>query len=236
MNRQLGAIAAVGMLLTVAAAGQNSSLPVRQRIIDRNFPVRLPVAPCSVPSEIQFIAGSVGAVSGVEYDPAPCDWASAPPKPTDEINLLGSTIEEALNTLVKLDPRYAWQESEGVIMLRPIAAWTDPKHFLHESIGPIEFENKTMATALDLVHPIIGRKPGDGVTAQLVGRTPQGWQEFSVRLPGMSAFEALNAIVRAHGNLHWQLQYCGRERSREHVRLDFYTTDKSGLGIARGCR
>ena len=224
----------VGMSAPLAIA-QNASLPVRERVITRNFVVRIPPHPCAVPAEIQYIAGSVEAVSGVEYSPESCEWQRPASAPTEEINLLGMTVEQALTTLVKIDPRYAWQESEGVIMLRPVDAWVDEKHFLHESIDPIAFENKTMAFALDRLQPVVGRKPGSGVTAQLAGTTPQGWQEFSVRLPVMSALEALNAIARAHGNLHWQVKYCKPRRSQESVSLNFSTTDRSGQGIARGC-
>jgi hypothetical protein len=236
------------VLLAIAAAGatllareQNASLPVRERIITRNFLTRIPPHPCGVPSVIPFIAGSVEAVSGIEYvagpltGPSPCDWRKPLPPPIEEINLLGMTVEETLNTLVKIDPRYAWQESGGVIMLRPVDAWVDDKHFLHESIGPIEFENKPFTTALDRLQPIIGR-PSEGRVEQFVGHTPHGWHEFSVRLPVMSAFEALNAIVRAHGNLHWDVTYCNPERRRENAILFLRTTDLSGHGTPhRNC-
>jgi hypothetical protein len=223
---------------TLLAREQNASLPVRERIITRNFPIYVPPHPCSVPSSIQFIAASVDAVSGTEYDggaehgPQPCKWQSAPPTQRDQIDLLGLTVEEALNTLVKLDPRYAWQESEGVIMLRPVAAWVDNKHFVHEPIGPIQFENKAMPAALDLLRPIIGRKSdGLGLPA---GNTPHSWQEFSVHLAVMSGLEALNGVVRAHGNLHWELSYCQPERRREYATLFFWTSDRGGIGTASG--
>lgn len=218
----------VGMSAPLAIA-QNASLPVRERIITRNFVVRIPPHPCAVPAEIQYIAGSVEAVSGVEYSPESCDWQRPASVPTEDINLLGMTVEQALTTLVKIDPRYAWQESEGVIMLRPVDAWVDDKHFLHQPIGPIEFENKTMGDALNLLRPIIGREPH--AWPMPAGNTPHGWHEFSVKLRVMSQLEVLNEVVRAHGNLHWEVKYCGPQLRRDNMRVTLRTSDKGGIGI-----
>ena len=186
---------------TLVAREQNASLPVRERVIMRNFPIMVPPHPCVVPSSIKFIAASVEAVSGTEYDggaehgPQPCGWRNAPPAARDEINLLGQTVEEALNTLVKIDPRYAWQESEGVIMLRPVDAWVDNKHFVHAGIGPIEFENKAMAAALDRLQPIIGRKSDGrlalhGVHLEFKHPVTGKLMKFDARYP--KAFDALS--------------------------------------------
>lgn len=219
----------------LAMATQNASVPVRERLITRNFEVNLPPHPCSVPAIVMFMAGSVEAVSGVEYRPEPCDYRTERPAPADRINLLGMTVEDAMNALVKIDPRYAWQESEGVLMMRPIEAWADDKHILHESIGPIEFENKPMGYALQLLRPIINLEPNVD-RAFPAGNTPHGWHEFSVKLRVMSQIEALNEIVRAHGNLHWEVKYCRPEIRREYTRLMLYTTDKGGIGTGGGRR
>jgi L-aminopeptidase/D-esterase-like protein len=218
-----------------ATGSQNASVPVRERLITRNFEVNLPPHPCSVPAIVMFMAGSVEAVSGVEYRPEPCDYRTERPAPTDRINLLSMTVGQAMNTLVKIDPRYAWQESEGVIMMRPIEAWADDKHLLHESIGPIEFENKTMGYALRLLRPIIGLEP-DVDTPFPAGNTPHGWHEFSVKLHVLSQLEALNEVVRAHGNLHWEVKYCAPEKRREYTRVMFWTSDKGGTGMGGGRR
>jgi hypothetical protein len=50
----------------------------------------------------------------------------------------------------------------------------------------------------------------------------------------MSQIEALNEIVRAHGNLHWEVKYCAPEMRREHTRVMFWTSDKGGIGMGPG--
>jgi len=40
----------------------------------------------------------------------------------------GQQSLEAFDRLVSLDPRYRWVESEGVVIFRPLNAWTDPCH------------------------------------------------------------------------------------------------------------
>lgn len=149
----------IALVVPVSARGQNASPPVRERLITQNFAIKVPTHPCIVPGVVMFVARNVEAVSGVEYRPEPCDYRTPLPENREEIDLLGMTVEQAMNTLVKIDPRYAWQESTGVIMLRPLEAWADEKHILHEAIGPIEFENKTMGYALNQLRPITGHEP-----------------------------------------------------------------------------
>jgi hypothetical protein len=105
-------IALTAVAPTPTPRDQNVSLPVRERIIPRNFEIRLPAHPCAVPSTIQFLAGSVEAVSGTEFIAGPCDFRTSRPEPTDAINLLGLTVEDALNLLVKIDSRYEWHEGD----------------------------------------------------------------------------------------------------------------------------
>jgi hypothetical protein len=237
--RTIAIVVALAVGPVITAQDQNVAIPVRQRIItDARFTLKAPPHPCAVPSIVLFLASNVGAVSGTEYDVVtePCSWDLPGPKPLEEVPLQGKTIEEALNLFVEIDPRYQWQERDGVIMMRPVRAWRDPKHHLHGPLQPIEFENRTMSGAMRWLRPIVGGTTRLDVP-DLAMQTPQGWYEFSVKLPPVSALEALNAVAKAHGNLHWEIKYCKPEARTEFAELMLWTTDRSGLGTkARACQ
>ena len=46
--------------------------------------------------------------------------------PPPEVRAL--TLGEALDAAVARDPRYAWAFLDGVVVVRPVAAWSDPSH------------------------------------------------------------------------------------------------------------
>ena len=46
--------------------------------------------------------------------------------PPPEVRVL--TLGDALDAAVARDPRYAWQILDGVVVVRPVSAWSDPSH------------------------------------------------------------------------------------------------------------
>jgi hypothetical protein len=43
-----------------------------------------------------------------------------------------------LDALVAVDPRYAWREQHGVLIIRPVDGWRDRVALLNEIVGPID--------------------------------------------------------------------------------------------------
>src|SRR5688572_17182724 len=102
-----------------------------ERIVDQDINFPIPVDSCQVPGRVMQVARSINQPAGAEFLPAHCEPSK---KFIDQISLRGLTAREALDRLIALDPRYRWFESEGVILVRPLVAWTDPDHFLHRTV------------------------------------------------------------------------------------------------------
>lgn len=224
MKIMLAIMAAVISVQLSARAGQQ---PL-ERVIGESIRIRVPVSECVVASIAVRISRALEIPAGVEYFPEVC--RTYPPQPlSDEIDLFGLTAQEAFDTLVSVDRRYRWVASEGVVIFRPLAAWTDPHHFLHRSIPDFAVSDVGIRRAIGAVQDAIGPY----VVSRLFDfpeRTPQGNQHVSLNLGTTSAFEALNAIVRAHGSMLWRVTYCQPEARLEFAEFGFFTFDGSGGG------
>jgi hypothetical protein len=55
----------------------------------------------------------------------PRPLVSVRPTPLD---VRGVTLRQALDAVVAKDRRYSWREVDGVVVVRPVAAWRDPEH------------------------------------------------------------------------------------------------------------
>jgi hypothetical protein len=224
MKIWLTILAAVISLQSSASAGQQ---PL-ERVIGESIRISIPATECVVPGIVVRISRALEIPAGVEFFPEVC--RTHPPDPlAEEIDLNGLTAREALDRLVSVDSRYRWLESEGVVLFRPLAAWTDPNQFLNRSIADFTVTDVGITRALAAVQgalasQIVSNRPDLDVPA----RTPQGHQHVSLNLGATSAFEALNAIVRAHGSMLWRVMYCQPEARLEFAEFGYFTFDGSG--------
>ena len=120
--------------------------------------------------------------------------------------LTGMSVRQALDHLMTLMPMYSWKEMNGVIVVRPKAAWDDPGNPLNLPTNSFEATNErpdeVLHTALQAVRPSLFfphedvPRPDGAIT-----------RPVTVSFSGGTMLEALNAIARAHGGLEWQLGY-----------------------------
>jgi hypothetical protein len=223
----------VVILMIAAPVAAQSSLP--ERIIEEDIKVALPPAPCAVPAVASRIARAIEEPAGIEYWPGSCQVK--PRRPEDNVEWLtlrGLSAREALNKLIELDPRYRWSETEGVIVVRPLAAWTDPDHFLHRTVASFSVHDLHLGGALHTVINAIGpfQIPVDFVE-QFARRTPQADRPLSVDLGATSIIDALSAVVRAHGASAWIVGYCLPRALYEDAGFDLRTYDGAGVGGAQ---
>lgn len=224
----------IGLFGFVAAlAAQDQAVPVTERVIDRNFIVR-GMGPCTVGVLALTLGRIVAAPTGVEFLPGRCSesedtsrWLAEP------ISLIGMTAGEALDRLVALDPRYAWKDAGGVLVVRPMAAWGDRQHFLHRRMETFEIVDQHLGAALELVGNAVWGEEGSSLRDWGM-RTPQGVHRFTVRLGPVQIVDALNAAARAHGHLQWRISYCLPYARTENAFLKLNTFDEDGLGERRG--
>jgi hypothetical protein len=210
------AILIAALLVPAVTLAQSESI---SRTIEHDIVIRSPF-PCQIPGLFILIAMELKVPAGVEGVPEQCPDGTAPVKVTGRTSLRGMTVREALDTLVRFDPRYRWGESDGVIVLRPIAAWENRDHFLHGSVPEFVVSNDDIAGALAAVLTALGpwRVPGGW-------QTPHDDRRFSVTLGATSIYEALNAIVKAHGEVAWRVSYCQPPTLLEHATIGFFGVD-----------
>jgi hypothetical protein len=182
----------VAALLFPAAASAQSELSLRT--IEEDIVLRSPSIPCQIPGLVMSIGISLKVPAGVEAAPEICRDEKGPVKVTGRQPLRGMTVREAMDTLVRADPRYRWVESDGVIVMRPIEAWDNRDHFLNRSVSEFAFSNEDIAGALAAVMTAIG-------PSRFTAGPPHLGRPFSVKLGATSIYEALNAIVKAHGEV-----------------------------------
>lgn len=217
------------LLCWAPAAAQNSSLAPLRRIVDVGFPIGPRINACSVPTAIWRLGKILRIPTGSEYLPGDCG-IGAPSHSVEQVDLRGKTLAEALNVLVALDGRYRWIESKGVIVVRPVTAWADPKHILNQVSAQFVLNDQHLGGALDEI--VVGLK--GAAAGRLTGahsmRTAEGERRISLNLGAVSLVDALNAIVREHGALRWQANFSHEPPSLETLTLSLNTFDGDGIG------
>jgi len=136
----VGAVAVLGSLRPIAA----------QNFPPRPLAVRMPDDATGVDVEaIVAIVARLGIPFGFEEADALRERVSMPfstrggssrPKPLVSVrptplDVRGVTLRQALDAVVAKDRRYSWREVDGVVVVRPVAAWRDPEHPLLRTVS-----------------------------------------------------------------------------------------------------
>jgi hypothetical protein len=180
----------LSMLSSVAVAAQ----PVLERVVGTDGSGKPLVVKTLTAVEIGALAGAARVPMGFE--------AALPNSPRSwKIEASGRRLREVLDAIVAEDPRYEWREDNGVVVVRPAAAWTEREDVLYRAIGAIRFDDIGVAEALRLAAEMFGSEP------ETFQRDDMGdAKRFNVDLPPGTILEALNGLVRAHGGLTWGLE------------------------------
>lgn len=213
-----------------SSVAQERSVEPLARQVTTNLTLKIPLGSCTVPQMAALIARLLEIPSGIEQLPGPC---TSPEQPmTDEIPLVGVPFQDVLNLLIKVDSRYYWVYSDGVIVVRPLAAWKKRDHFLHDTLPSLEFKEQNIGAALDQIFA----RPG-----QIVGSRELHMSNdptlVTLSLGPVSRIEALDAVVRAHGRSRWEVRYCLPEIESDVATVFLFVYDegvtnpRSGLGV-----
>jgi hypothetical protein len=205
----------LGLLVTVLAqtvAAQNASKlddPIggECRIDNPRF-----LHPCNSGMAIDQLARKANVLVGFENTPD-CQPSGRSLKAgaTSEI-LTGMSARQAFDHLMTLMPMYAWKEMNGVVVVRPKAAWDNPRDLLNLPTNPFDATNARVDDVLHvLLHAVT---PSVFIPHEDVPR-PQGPinRPVAVVFSGGTMLDALNAIARAHGGIGWQLGYPSRHNA-----------------------
>lgn len=225
MNRAIAVAVVLVGVVSRASYAQEPRESVLTRLVNVPVIVNLPVGPCEVPSLTTYLTRHANVPAGVEMIPGSCGWESPRPPIVDRVHLQGMTLEEAMDRMVEIDPRYYWVENQGVIVIRPVEAWADTKHFLHTVIEKFELKDANVGAALDAVLRTFQPNRGNLSSQHFFGAT-----EITVATGPIAVVEALEAVVREHGAMSWQVRYCLPERVPDVAMVEFRTHDDRGIG------
>jgi len=203
----------MALALFVVVLGQRLGAQSPSKLDDpikRGFFITDPrsLSPCAVGAVIAQVARQGGVPVGFENTPD-C-WLS--PRFDPEVNAQAPTAmsaREAFDHLMTLMPTYSWKDMDGVVVVRPKRSWDDPADVLNL---PTKRFNAMNQSVDDVLHALLARVvPVAFYPHQHVPRDARPIDDrlISVESPGGSMLEALNAVVRAGGDLEWQLGYTG---------------------------
>jgi len=209
------------------AAAQEPESPLN-RVVDVTIRLFTTVNDCTVPSTVFHIVRRFNIVAGIEYPRSPCSGgATAGGSYGPFINLKGLTVAEALSRVLAIDPRYRMVISDGVVVVRPVQAMSDPRNSLNFGSGSFALEDATLGIGLDAVLSALTGEPLSPDDRYAIP-TDDGALRFSLRTGATSAAGALEAIVRAHGRSFWTVRHDDIGRL-----IAIYTFDGSGTGAGR---
>ena len=144
------------------------------------------------PGPLGDLARTTGVPFGSESwppnDPSP-SWGSR------SAVLTGKTLREALDTIVDLDPRFAWRNMGGVIVMRPVSAWNDSRHQLSQAFRGFSGTVPTGEAVAQLAAHL-------GSELQF-GVPYQDDTVLSLDLPAGRTIDFVNGIARARGDMSW---------------------------------
>lgn len=225
--RRFAIVAVIVLLCWPVSAAQNNAIPSLQRIIDTPFAVAAKATPCGSPTaSVWLIGAKIGVLTGAERSPGRCLVDDEYPN-LETVELRGMTVEAALNKLVEIDPRYQWAVRAGVIVMRPVEAWSDPNSPLNQVIDGFSMQDRNYRGALDLFRSrLFSELPADKPDHE--GRGKQVRRKFSMTTPKGPAVDALDSIARAHGALTWYVSYKAAPASVDEMVIWLYTFDEQG--------
>lgn len=120
---------------------------------------------------------------------------SVRPRPLD---VRGVRLAQALDAAVAADRKYAWRVMDGVVVIRPVTAWTDASHPLLKPVAALRLESVYRSQLVDAVRRIVDPRSS--------ASTPSAADEVRVSLDfaGGTLLDLLNAAARAGGSA-WRL-------------------------------
>ncbi len=211
-----------GVVVAVLAAARPSAqvsldVPVRAGI---RVAALDPARPCDLWRTVEHVARFTGVRVGFEHT-ANC-WPAGQERRAygPSIALAGLTPRMVFDQIVRARPEFAWREIDGVVVVRPLAAWQDSTHLLHRPVTPFavarmhphlvlhraaQAARPSLVLEHDEVGPlsVLGRRLDDPAATGRIDLP------IDVEFAGGTVLQALNAVTRPFGG-NWELGYGGR--------------------------
>jgi hypothetical protein len=179
-------------------SAQNAATPVDVPLLDRmvgtdHFGQPLTLYGTDFGWDVPRLAAAVRVPMGVQTILA----ARFVQSPSAGVNVTGLPLRAALAALTTLDSRYEWREVGAVIVFRPSSAWTDADDPLFRFVRHVQLTDVPGEQAIGALLAQVGA-PERAKANQFSDS-----RRFSVDLSPGTVLDALNTIVRSHGEMSW---------------------------------
>jgi len=147
-------------------------------------------------------------------------------------DLSGKSPRDVFDYLVTFYPEFSWKDIDDVIVVRPKAAWDDPRDVLNFRTASFASTDKPLD---DAVHRLLRAVMPSAFVPHDDLADPERPinRRVTIVFRGGTMLEALNAIVRSREDLDWQLGYYA---GPGHADLQLGTSDSAagliGAGVA----
>jgi hypothetical protein len=216
-------------LLTVMVFGLCSVTFAQESVLDRRIRADAPGAavvwvPDSIASGI--FAWRIAQAAGVPmmFEALPLDYRD-PAIVGQRFDLAGHTVREALDIFIAQDPRYQWDERDGVVVIRPTSLSRSPEDALNQPIAGVRGDQLRLEDVLSRVTTAVVGARGASMPATAVDS-----HAFALDAPSGSILDVLVAAARAHGGVMWSVPDGARGRDQAGFSLGFKTFTGGGAG------
>jgi hypothetical protein len=202
----------------------------QESVLDRRIGVDAPgAAVVWVPDSIASgtLAWRVAQAAGIPlmFEASPLDYRD-PATVAQRFDLAGHTVREALDILVAHDPRYQWDERDGVVVIRPTGLSRNPDDALNQPTAAIRGNQLRLEDVLNRVTAAIAGTGGSSTVAAAMDS-----HEFALDVPGGTVLDVLVAAARAHGGVMWSVPDGARGPDQAGFSLGFKTFAGGGAGM-----
>lgn len=218
-------------LLMAFLFGLSSAANAQQSLLARRIKAEAPgSAVVWLPDAIAdgMFAWRIAESAGIPlvFEASPLDYRD-PAIGAQRLDLDGLTVREALDALVARDPRYHWEEHDGIVVIRPIGLLADPVDALNQRIAAMHGDRVRLEDVLTTVTAAVG-----GIGTPQTPPAAHGSQEFAFDTPRGTVLDLLAAAARAHGRVMWLVPDGVRGPDQGSFSIGFRTFAGAGAGAS----
>lgn len=193
--------AAILMVFMVVLTGVADA---QERVLHRQIKAEAPgAAVVWLPDAISsgMFAWRIAASAGVPlvFEALPLDYRD-PAIIAQRLDLDGLTVGEALDVLVAQDPRYRWEQREGVVVIRPVGLLADPVDALNQRVAAVRADRVRLDDVAVRVTSGVRRSAVPPVLPAVMDS-----RQFALDTPSGTVLDLLAAAARAHGGVMWSM-------------------------------
>jgi len=221
------------VLTAVIICGFCAAARAQESVLDRR--IKADAAGAAVVWLPDGISDGMFAWRVAESASVPLIFEALPPEYRDpstvveRVDLDGLTVRRALDILVAREPRYRWEDRDGVIVIRPGRFTNDPDDRLNQRVTAVQRKRLGLQ---DVLAGVTATANGGGASPTLLPAIDS--RQFAMDAPGGTVLDVLVAAARAHGRVMWSMpdSVTGGDSDRFSLGYRTFADDAGTAGIA----